>query len=70
MVGRQFTKRRVRVEAIFFYELVYHEDLDEILALADRIAVIFEGRIMGIINREKATPETIGLLMAGVQEGA
>ncbi len=49
--------------------LLISEDLDEILALADRIAVIFEGKIMGIVNREDASPEKIGLLMAGVQEG-
>jgi simple sugar transport system ATP-binding protein len=43
------------------------EDLDEILALSDRIAVIYEGRIMDIVNREEATAEGLGLLMAGVR---
>jgi len=43
------------------------EDLDEILALSDRIAVIFEGVIMDVINIEEATPERLGLLMAGVE---
>jgi len=37
--------------------------------LADRIAVIFEGQIMGIVQRNDATPEKLGLLMAGVKEG-
>lgn len=46
--------------------LLISEDLDEILALSDRIAVIYEGRIMGIVARNQATPEAIGLLMAGV----
>ena len=41
------------------------EDLDEVLALSDRIAVIYEGRIMGIVPSAEATPEKIGLLMAG-----
>jgi simple sugar transport system ATP-binding protein len=50
--------------------LLISEDLDEILALADRIAVIYEGRIMGVIPREDASPEKLGLLMAGVEEGA
>lgn len=50
--------------------LMISEDLDEIFALADRIAVIYEGQIMGILRREQATPEKIGLLMAGVKEGA
>ncbi len=48
--------------------LLISEDLDEILALSDRIAVIYEGRIMDVIPREEATPERLGLLMAGVQE--
>jgi len=47
--------------------LLISEDLDEVLALSDRIAVIFEGRIMGEMGREEATPEKLGLLMAGVQ---
>jgi simple sugar transport system ATP-binding protein len=47
--------------------LLISEDLDEILALSDRIAVIYEGRIMDILPREQATPERLGLLMAGVQ---
>jgi simple sugar transport system ATP-binding protein len=42
------------------------EDLDEIFALADRIAVLYEGRIMDIVPRDKVTRENIGLLMAGV----
>ena len=49
--------------------LLISEDLDEIFALADRIAVIYEGQIMGIVKRKDATPEKLGLLMAGVQEG-
>lgn len=48
--------------------LLISEDLDEILALADRIAVIYEGRIMDIVPREQATAERLGLLMAGVAE--
>ncbi len=49
--------------------LLISEDLDEILALSDRIAVIYEGRIMDILPRSEATPERLGLLMAGVTEG-
>ncbi len=47
--------------------LLISEDLDEIFALSDRIAVIYEGKIMGILAREDASKEKIGLLMAGVQ---
>jgi general nucleoside transport system ATP-binding protein len=48
--------------------LLISEDLDEILALSDRIAVIYEGQIMDVVPREQATPEKLGLLMAGVKE--
>ena len=47
--------------------LLISEDLDEIMALSDRIAVMYEGRIMDILNRKDATREKIGLLMAGVK---
>jgi simple sugar transport system ATP-binding protein len=46
--------------------MLISEDLDEILALSDRIAVLYEGQIMDIVPRESATPEKLGLLMAGV----
>jgi ABC-type uncharacterized transport system ATPase subunit len=46
--------------------LLISEDLDEILALSDRIAVLYEGMIMDIVPRADATPEKLGLLMAGV----
>lgn len=46
--------------------LVISEDLDEVFALSDRIAVMFDGKIMGIVERENAVREKIGLMMAGV----
>jgi simple sugar transport system ATP-binding protein len=45
--------------------LLISEDLDEILALADRVAVIYEGAIVGELDAATATVEEIGLLMAG-----
>ena len=45
--------------------LLVSEDLDEILSLSDRIAVMFGGEIMGIIRAEDAVLEEIGLMMAG-----
>ena len=45
--------------------LLISEDLDEILALADRIAVMYEGRIVGERDAGTATVDEIGLLMAG-----
>ncbi len=47
--------------------LLISEDLDEILALSDRIAVMYEGEIRGIIPRAEATPELLGRLMAGLR---
>ena len=45
--------------------LVVSEDLDEILALADRVAVMFDGRIVAVLDRDECTVERLGLLMAG-----
>jgi len=45
--------------------LLISEDLDEILALADRIAVMYEGSIVGERDDARATVEELGLLMAG-----
>ena len=45
--------------------LLISEDLDEILTLADRIAVMYEGKIVGETARAGASVEEIGLLMAG-----
>jgi len=46
--------------------LLISEDLDEIFAISDRIAVLFEGRIVGEVPTEHATLDAIGLMMAGV----
>ena len=46
--------------------LLLSEDLQEVLSLSDRVAVIHSGRIMGILPRVRADADTIGMLMAGV----
>lgn len=46
--------------------LMISEDLDEVFGLSDRIAVMYEGRIMAILDPDEATREEVGLLMAGV----
>jgi len=48
--------------------LLISADLDEILALADRIAVLFEGRVAGIVDAAQADAQTLGLWMTGTQE--
>jgi simple sugar transport system ATP-binding protein len=50
--------------------LLISEDLDELLTVADRIAVLYEGRVMGILPTAEAKVETVGLLMAGADENA
>jgi simple sugar transport system ATP-binding protein len=44
------------------------EDLEELVSVADKIAVLFEGQIMGILPSDEADTEKLGLLMAGVRE--
>jgi simple sugar transport system ATP-binding protein len=48
--------------------LLVSSELDEILGLADRIAVIYEGQIVATLAAADATKERLGLLMAGVRE--
>jgi general nucleoside transport system ATP-binding protein len=45
--------------------LLVSAELDEILALSDRIAVMFHGRIVATLPAAEATREKLGLLMAG-----
>ncbi len=47
--------------------LLVSAELDEILALADRVAVMYRGQILATLPAAEATRERIGLLMAGVQ---
>jgi simple sugar transport system ATP-binding protein len=47
--------------------LLISEDLDEIMALSDRIIVIYEGEIMGEVLAQDATAEDLGLMMAGIR---
>lgn len=46
--------------------LLVSSELDEILALSDRIAVMYKGGIVDILDAKKADKEYLGLLMAGV----
>jgi simple sugar transport system ATP-binding protein len=45
--------------------LLISEDLEELLALCDRLLVMFEGRIVGEVPAGEATRTRLGLLMAG-----
>jgi general nucleoside transport system ATP-binding protein len=48
--------------------LLVSPELDEILTLSDRIAVMYEGRIIAVLPAAEATREKLGLLMAGIRE--
>ena len=48
--------------------LLISEELDEIMNLSDRIAVIYKGRILKVLPSIEATRERLGLLMAGVAD--
>lgn len=49
--------------------LLFSLELDEILALSDRIAVMFKGKVVGIIDAKGATKERLGLMMLGQSNG-
>ena len=47
--------------------LLVSEDLEELITVADKIAVLFEGKIMGIVPSSEAYTEKLGMMMAGVK---
>jgi ABC-type uncharacterized transport system ATPase subunit len=50
--------------------LLISADLDELIGLSDRIAVIFDGKITAMIDPATATPELLGSYMTGEMQGA
>jgi simple sugar transport system ATP-binding protein len=50
--------------------LLVSSELDEIIGLSDRIAVMYRGKIVDVLPAEKATKEKVGLLMAGIHPEA
>ena len=48
--------------------LLISEDLDELFKLSDRIIVLYEGRIIKVVDIESANIESLGLAMAGINE--
>ena len=61
-IHKQIIKKRDEGTGV----VLVSSELDEILALSDRIAVMYKGQIMDIIDADKATREHLGLLMAGI----
>ncbi|WP_309493748.1 ABC transporter ATP-binding protein [Candidatus Hecatella orcuttiae] len=60
-IQRMLLEQRRRGVAI----LLISEDLDEIMALSDRIAVMYQGKIVGTVEAKAAQREEVGLMMAG-----
>jgi ABC-type uncharacterized transport system ATPase subunit len=60
-IHKQLIKQRDNGVGILLLSL----DLDEILSISNRIGVIYEGKIVTIVDREKADVDQIGLLMGG-----
>ncbi len=67
----QFVHERfLEVRAAGGAVLLISEDLEELFQLSDRLAVMYEGRIVRILPIEKATVRRVGLLMAGAEDAA
>jgi simple sugar transport system ATP-binding protein len=60
-IHRQLVKRRDAGAAV----LLVSAELDEIMGLADRIAVIFKGQFTAIVDADDVSKEQVGLMMAG-----
>lgn len=60
-VHEQLIKQRDQGKAILLLSL----SLDEILLLSTRVAVIYKGEIAAIVDKNKATPEDLGMMMLG-----
>ena len=65
-IWRRIRERRDNGTAV----LLVSAELDEVLALSDRVAVMYEGRIVATVDPRTATREEIGLLMAGATPAA
>ncbi len=64
-IHRCIEAERDKGKAILLFSL----ELEEVLSLSDRIAVIYEGEIVGILDSKDATENELGLLMSGAKKG-
>lgn len=62
-IHKQIVAKRDQGTAV----LLISAELDEITSLSDRIAVMYHGQIVAVVDADKATREELGLLMAGGQ---
>jgi simple sugar transport system ATP-binding protein len=64
-VQKTILKQRDRGKAILYIST----ELEHLLAVSDRVAVMFRGRITGTLQPGEATAERLGMLMSGAQQG-
>ena len=60
-IHRQIVDQRDKGLAV----LLVSSELDEVLSLSDRVAVVYRGRVVAILEGEEIDRDRIGLLMAG-----
>lgn len=60
-VHKRLIEQRNNNKAVLLISL----ELDEVMSLADRIAVIYDGRIVGVLDAAEATERKLGVMMAG-----
>lgn len=64
-IHRSIEAERNKGKAILLFSL----ELEEVLSLSDKIAVIYEGQIVAILDSKDATENELGLLMSGAKKG-
>ncbi|WP_343762750.1 ABC transporter ATP-binding protein [Clostridium oceanicum] len=60
-IHKRLVQERDNGKAVLLVSL----ELDEVLALSDRIAVMYDGKVISVLNREEANEQKLGILMAG-----
>ncbi len=63
-IHRRIIEKRDQGTAV----LLVSTELDEIMGLSDRIAVMYRGKIVDVMSAQAVTKEQVGLLMAGITQ--
>ncbi|MGH4038044.1 MAG: ABC transporter ATP-binding protein [Sphaerochaeta sp.] len=64
-IHKSIVAERDKGKAVLLFSL----ELEEVLSLSDKIAVIYEGEIVGVLDAKDATENELGLLMSGAKKG-
>lgn len=65
-VQQSLLAQRARGAAILYIST----ELEEVMAMGDRLGVLYRGQLVDMLDASTATPEQVGLLMAGISTGA